>query len=31
MDVQVGWHDSTANAQGFSQQKGEADDCNIIR
>ena len=31
MDVQVGQHDSTAHAQGFSLWKGEADDCDVIR
>ena len=30
MDVQAGWHDSTAHAQGFSHLKREADDCDII-
>ena len=30
-DAQVGQHDSTAHAQGFSHLKREADDCDIIR
>ena len=31
MDVQVGWHDSTVHAQGFSHWEMEADDCDVIR
>ena len=31
MDVQAGWHDSTAHVQGFSHLKREADNCDIIR
>ena len=31
MDVQAGWHDSTAHAQRFSHLKGEADDHDNIR
>ena len=31
MDVQAGWHDSTAHVQGFSCLKREADDCDVIR
>ena len=31
MDVQAGQCDSTAHAQGFSYQKREADDRDIIR
>ena len=31
MDVQAGWHDSTAHAQGFSHWKREADNCDVIR
>ena len=30
MDAQAGWHDFTAHVQGFSCQKGGADDCDII-
>ena len=31
MDMQVGWHDSTVHAQGFSHWKGEVDDHDVIR